>query len=50
MRSHLKILGVRRVTCSMFLIEDPQILGALVQNLVAMVTWGSVFVRFLSRH
>jgi len=50
MRSHLKILGTRRVTCSMFHIEGPQILDATVQNLVATVTGGSVFVCFLSRH
>jgi hypothetical protein len=34
-RSHLKILGARRVTWSKFRTEDPQILGATVQNLVA---------------
>jgi len=50
MRSYLKILGTRRVPCSMFHIDDPQILGAPIQNLVATVTWGSVFVCFLSRH
>ena len=37
--SHLKILGVRRVTWSMFHTEDPQILGTTKQNLVATVTW-----------
>jgi len=34
----------------MFHIEGPQILDATVQNLVATVTGGSVFVCFLSRH
>ena len=33
-----KILGVRRVTCSRFLAEDPQILGPTVYNLVATAT------------
>ena len=32
--SHLKILGVRRVKRSKFHTEDPQILGATVQNVV----------------
>jgi hypothetical protein len=37
--SHLKILGVRRMTCSKFHAQDPQILGAIAQNLVAQATW-----------
>jgi len=37
-RSHLKILGTRRVTCSKSHTEDPQTLGATVQNLVTTVT------------
>jgi hypothetical protein len=31
--------GALRVTRSKFHTEDPQILGATVQNLVALVTW-----------
>ena len=34
-RHNLKILGTERVTRSKFHSEDPQILGATVQNLVA---------------
>jgi hypothetical protein len=41
--SDLKILGVRRVRESKFHIEDPQILGTTVKNLV-MVTWHLEFV------
>ena len=43
-RSHLKILGARRVIWSKLHREDPQILGATVQNVVAKATWhaGSV--------
>jgi hypothetical protein len=37
-RSHLQILGTRRVTWSKFHTEDWQILGAMVQNLVTQVT------------
>jgi hypothetical protein len=37
-RSHLKILGARRVTCSKSHTADPQMLGATVQNLVTTVT------------
>jgi hypothetical protein len=37
-RSYLKILDARRVTCSRFRAEDPQILGAMVQNFVATAT------------
>ena len=33
-RSHLKILGSRRETRSKFHAHDPQIIGAIVQNLV----------------
>jgi hypothetical protein len=35
-RSHLKILYARKVTCSNFHTEDPQMLGATVQHLVAL--------------
>jgi hypothetical protein len=42
--SHLKILGVRRVTCSMFRTEEPHILGATVQNSVAKAMWFPGFV------
>jgi len=35
-RNHVKILGAQRVTLSKFHTEDPQILGIIVQNLVAM--------------
>ena len=42
--SHLQLLGVTRVTWSKFHIEDPQILGATVQNLVARATWCPGFV------
>jgi hypothetical protein len=37
-RNHLKILGARTVTCSKFRPKGPQILGATIQNLVAMPT------------
>jgi hypothetical protein len=37
-RSKLKILGVRTAS-SKFRTEDPQILGAVVQNLVATAKW-----------
>jgi len=37
--SHLKILGARRITSSMFHTVDPQILGAMAQKLVVHVTW-----------
>jgi hypothetical protein len=37
-RSHLKILGPRSAIWSKFLIEDPPIWGATIQNLVAMAT------------
>ena len=36
-RSHLQILGVRRMTWSKFRTEDQQMLGVTVQNLVAPV-------------
>jgi hypothetical protein len=36
--SQLKILGARRVTSSKFHTEDPQILGAAAQNVVATAT------------
>ena len=42
--SHLKILGARRVTNSRFRPEDPQILGGMVQSIVATTTWRLGFV------
>jgi hypothetical protein len=38
-RGQLKILFARKVTWSTFHVEDPQILGATVQNVVAPATW-----------
>jgi len=43
-RSHLNIFGARMVTWSKFLIEDPQILGTIVQNLITKVMWHPEFV------
>ena len=43
--SHWKILGTRRVTWNKIYIEDPRMLGAAMQNLVAMVTWPLGFVQ-----
>jgi hypothetical protein len=43
-RSHLKILGARRVTETKFHTEDPQILGVTVQTVVATATWRLGFV------
>ena len=43
-RSHLNIFGARRVTWSRFLIEEPQILGTIVQKLNTKVTWHPEFV------
>lgn len=43
-RSHLSIFCAKRVTWNKFLIEDPQILGTIVQNLVTKVTWHPEFV------
>jgi len=40
-RSHYEIQGARRVACSKFHAEDPQVLGATVENLVATATWRS---------
>jgi hypothetical protein len=37
-KRHLKILGARRMTHSKFNNKDPQLLGATVQNSVAMAT------------
>jgi hypothetical protein len=42
-RSHLKTLGARRVHMK-YHTEDPQILNAAVQNLVAQATWRPGFV------
>jgi hypothetical protein len=42
--NHLKILGARRVTWSNFHTDNPQILGASVQNIVARTTWLSGFL------
>jgi hypothetical protein len=38
-RSHLKILGFRRVILSKFHSEDPQMLGATLQNWDMVMTW-----------
>jgi hypothetical protein len=46
--SHLKILGARNVTWSKFHTDDPQILGATVQNLVVRATWRPGFVLLAS--
>jgi hypothetical protein len=43
-RSHLKIPGTRWVAWSNFHMEDLQILGATMQNLVAQATWHPGFV------
>jgi hypothetical protein len=43
-RNHLKILSAKRVTWSKFHAEDPQILGATVQNLAALAIWRPVFL------
>ena len=39
LRSHLKILGARRVIRSTFGTGNTRILGASVQNLVSTATW-----------
>jgi hypothetical protein len=43
-RCHRQILGAKRAIRSNFHIEDPQILGATVQNSVAMAIWRPGFV------
>ena len=43
-RGYFKILGTRRVTCSKFHTDDPQILGITIQNLVTHMTWCLGFV------
>jgi hypothetical protein len=43
-RSHLKSLGTKRVTRSMFHAEDPHITGATVKNIVSQPTWRPGFV------
>jgi hypothetical protein len=57
-RSHLQVPGTRRVTWCKFRTEDPQILGATVQNVVATVSlrpgfvhpcWSS-WVRITTKH
>jgi len=35
-RSHLNVLGTRRVTQSKFHTQDPKILGTTIKNLVAL--------------
>jgi hypothetical protein len=42
-KSHFKILGSRRVTWSKFHIQDPEILGATVRNVV-VTAWHLAFV------
>jgi hypothetical protein len=41
--SHLEIPGAIRATWRKFHTEDPQIIGGIVQNLVAMATWSPLF-------
>jgi hypothetical protein len=48
-RSHLKILGAKRVTRGKFHTEDPKILGATGKNSVAQATWRPGFVYPCSR-
>lgn len=43
-RNHLKILGARKGTGSELYIDNPYILGAILQNLVTQVTWHLWFV------
>jgi len=43
-RSHFNILSARRVTCRTFRTEDPQILSATIQNLVARASGSPGFV------
>jgi hypothetical protein len=43
-RSHLKILGARKVKRSMVYTEEPHILGATKQYLAATLTWCPKFV------
>jgi hypothetical protein len=47
-RSHLKILGVRRVTWCTFHTQDPQILDTTIQNFFATATWLPGYVNALS--
>jgi len=42
--SHLKILDAIRMTRNKFHTEEPETLGAIVQNSVAMATWPQGFV------
>lgn len=44
-KSHWKILDTRRVIWSKIYNEDPQMLGAAMQNLVVMFTWQLGFVQ-----
>jgi len=46
-KSFVKILGARGETCKKFRIEDPQMIGMAVQNLVPIVTWFAGFVHRL---
>jgi hypothetical protein len=43
-KSHLKIVGARRVTLSKFHSKDPPILGATIQNWDAKATWHPALV------
>jgi predicted membrane protein len=45
-RHYLKILLARRITCSKFHTNYPQILGAVVQNLLATANW-SLFINII---
>jgi len=41
---NLEIIGAERVTRTKFHVEDPQILSATVQNVVASATWHQHFL------
>jgi len=43
-RNHLIIPGARKMTCSKFCTEDPSVLGATLNKLVAKATWDSGFM------
>jgi hypothetical protein len=49
-RCHLRIPGVRWVTCRKFHTEHSQILGATVKNVVTTATWRQGFVHLWSKH
>jgi len=47
--SHLKTLGARRVTCSKFHTENPQILSTSADKLVSMAIWYPGFMHYCMR-